>query len=89
MILELIKFIGNVIVLLDLLLLVSGSSFWIVLPFHKPPGQKTQKEIPLKHLKTKLKLFLSHIAFCLEDDNYNPVNFNGETISFTCQIKKT
>ena len=28
---------------------------------------------------------MSHITFYLEDDDYKPVDFNGETISFTCQ----
>ena len=34
------------------------------------------------------KSVLSHITFYLEDDDYIPVCFNGETISFTCQSVK-
>ena len=32
------------------------------------------------------KSVLSHITFYLEDDDHKPVNFNGETIKFTCQL---
>ena len=28
------------------------------------------------------------IYFYLEDDDYNPVDFNGETITFTIQLRK-
>ena len=31
---------------------------------------------------------MSHITFYLEDDDYIAVDFNGETISFTCQLNK-
>ena len=31
---------------------------------------------------------LSLITFYLEDDDRKPVDFNGETISFTCQLIK-
>ena len=31
------------------------------------------------------KSVLSHIMFYIEDDDYKPVDFNGETKSFTCQ----
>ena len=34
------------------------------------------------------KSVLSHVTFCLEDDDHKAVNFNGETISFTCQLNK-
>ena len=32
------------------------------------------------------KSVLSHITFYLEDDDYKPVNFEIETINFTCQL---
>ena len=45
--------------------------------------------------KPRIKLFkklnesaLSHITFCLEDDDQKPVDFNNETINFTCQLIK-
>ena len=31
---------------------------------------------------------LSHPIFYLEDDDHKPVDFNGETFSFTCQLIK-
>ena len=34
------------------------------------------------------KAFLSHTSFYLEDDDHITVDFNGETISFTCQLIK-
>ena len=36
----------------------------------------------------KNKRVLSHPTFYLDDDDYKPVDFNGETISFTCQVIK-
>ena len=32
------------------------------------------------------KSVLSHITFYLEDDDHKAVDFNGEAISFTCQL---
>ena len=34
------------------------------------------------------KSVLSHISFYLEDDDYKPIDFNSEIVSFTCQLKK-
>ena len=31
---------------------------------------------------------LSHIRFYFEDNDHKPVDFNNETISFTCQLIK-
>ena len=43
----------------------------------------------------RIKLFekinkpvLSHITFYPEDDDHKPVDSNGETIGFTCQLIK-
>ena len=30
----------------------------------------------------------SHISFYFEEDDHKAVDFNGETISFTCQLTK-
>ena len=49
-----------------------------------PPGYKLYKETTIKTFKNINKSVLSHITFYLEDDDYKPVDFNGETISFTC-----
>ena len=55
----------------------------------QPPGHKIYKEPRIKLFKKINKRVLSHITFYLEDDDYKPVDFNGETISFTCQLIKT
>ena len=53
-----------------------------------PPVPKIYKE-PMVKLFTKInKSVLSHITFYFEDDDYKPVDFNNETISFTCQLIK-
>ena len=53
-----------------------------------PPGHKIHKEPKVKLFKKVNKRLLSHITFYLEDDDYKPVDFNNETISFTCQLIK-
>ena len=52
------------------------------------PGHKIYKEPRVKLFKKVNKSVLSHITFYFEDDDYRPVDFNGETISFTCQLIK-
>ena len=54
----------------------------------QPPGYKIYKEPKVKLFKKINKSVLSHITFYLEDDDYKPVDFNNETISFICQIIK-
>ena len=54
----------------------------------QPPGHKIYKEPKVKLFKKINKSILSHITFYLEDDDYKPVDFNGETILFTCQLIK-
>ena len=53
-----------------------------------PPGHKIYKEPKVKLFKKINKSVLSHITFYLEDDDYKPVDFHGETLSFTCQLIK-
>ena len=53
-----------------------------------PPGYKICKEPRIKLFKKINKPVLSHIIFYFEDDDHKPVDSNGETISFTCQIIK-
>ena len=53
-----------------------------------PPSHKIYKEPRVKLFKKVNKSVLSHITFYLEDDDYKPVDFHGETISFTCQLIK-
>ena len=54
----------------------------------QPPGCKIYKEPKVKLFKKINKRVLSHITFYLEDDDYKPVNFNNEIISFACQLIK-
>ena len=51
-----------------------------------PPGYKIYKEPRTKLFKKVNKSVLSHITFYFEDDDHKPVDFNNETISFTCQL---
>ena len=53
-----------------------------------PPGHKIYKEPRVKLFKKINKSVLSHITFYFEDDDHKPVDFNKETISFTCQLIK-
>ena len=50
------------------------------------PGHKIIKEPGIKLFKRINKSILSHITFYSEDDDYKPVDFINETISFTCQL---
>ena len=53
-----------------------------------PPGHKIYKEPRVKLFKKINKSVLSHITFYFEDDDHKAVDFNGETVSFTCQLVK-
>ena len=54
----------------------------------QPPGHKIYKQPRVKLFKEVNESVLSLITFYLEDDDQKPVDFNGETISFTCQLIK-
>ena len=79
-----IKFISNVIVLVDLLSMVPESILYSF-GLSSPPGHRIYKEPKIKLFKKINKPVLSHISFYLEDDDHKAVNFNGETIRFACQ----
>ena len=53
-----------------------------------PPGHKIYKEPRVKLFKKVNKSVLSHITFYFEDDDYKPIDFHNETITFTCQLIK-
>ena len=53
-----------------------------------PPGHKIYKEPRVELFKKINKSVLSHITFYFEGDDYKPVDFHNETISFTCQLIK-
>ena len=52
------------------------------------PGHKINKEPRIKLFKKINESVPSQITFYFEDDDHKPVGFNGETISFTCQLIK-
>ena len=52
------------------------------------PGYKIIKEPTTVLYKLINKTRLDTIQFFLEDSNHNPVDFNGETLTFTVQIIK-
>ena len=54
----------------------------------KPPFHKIYKEPKVKHCKNINKSVLCHLTFYPADDYRKPVDFDGETISFTCQLIK-
>ena len=53
-----------------------------------PPGHRIYREPRIKLFKKVNKSVLSHITIYFEDDDHKPVDFNNETISFTCQLIK-
>ena len=53
-----------------------------------PPGHKIYKEPRVKLFKKVNESVLSHISFYLEDDDYQPIDFNNEFVAFTCQLIK-
>ena len=53
-----------------------------------PPGHKIYKEPRIKLFKKINKSVPSYITIFFEDDDHKPVDFNGETVSFTCQLIK-
>ena len=55
---------------------------------NSPPGHKVYKEPRVKLFKEINKSVLSHVTLYLEDNDHKPVDFNNETISFTCQPVK-
>ena len=54
----------------------------------QPPGHKIYEEPKVKLFKKINKRVLSHITFYFEEDDYEPVDFNNEIVSFTCQLIK-
>ena len=70
--------------------IVNGKRESILFSFalSSPPGHKKNKKPRVKLFKKINKSVLSHITFYFEDDDHKPVDFNGEMISFTCQLIK-
>ena len=53
-----------------------------------PPGHEIYKEPRIKLFKKLNNSVLSLITFYFGDDDHKLVDFNGETVSFTCQLFK-
>ena len=53
-----------------------------------PPGNKIYNEPREKFFEKINNSVLSHITFHLGDDDHKPVDFIGETVSFTCLLIK-
>ena len=70
--------------------IVNGIREQILFSFNlsAPPGYKIIKEPNFILYKKTNKTRLDSIQFFLEDNNHNPVDFNGETLTFTIQIIK-
>ena len=66
--------------------MVSWNQFCTVLDWI--PEHKVYKEPRIKLFKNVKRPTISHITFYLEEDDHIAVAFNGETISFTCQLFK-
>ena len=56
--------------------------------FSSASGHEVIKEPRIELFKKINKSVLSHLIISLEEHDYKPVDFNNETISFTCQITK-
>ena len=54
----------------------------------KPTGNKIDKEPRIKFIRKVIDCVLSHIAFCLKDDDDKQVDFNGKTISVFSNLVK-
>ena len=54
----------------------------------KPSGYKVFCQPETIHYKKIKKSVLNTLMFYLEDNNYEEVNFNGETLTFTLQMIK-
>ena len=70
--------------------IVNGIREQILFSFNlsAPPGYKIIKEPTTVLYKSINKTRLDTIQFFLEDSNHNPVDFNGDTLTFTIQIIK-
>ena len=70
--------------------IVNGIREQILFSFNlsAPPGYKIIKEPNIILYRKINKTRLDCIQLSLEDSNHNPVDFNGETLTFTIQIIK-
>ena len=57
--------------------------------FSSLPVQKIYNQPTIELFKKINKPVLSHIRFYIEVDDHKTIDFDGKTISFTCQLIKT
>ena len=65
--------------------MVSENHFYIALVSLRRPVKKIHSQPKVNLSKKMNKSVLSHIGLYIEHDEYKPVVFFNETISFTCQ----
>ena len=65
-----------------------GESKFYFFDLDSIPGYKIRKEPTTILYKTINKNRLDYITFYLEDSNHKPVDFNGETLTFTIETIK-
>ena len=70
--------------------IISGLRQPVLYPFvsDKLPGYRVFSQLEAVHFKKINKPVLNTITFCLEDDNNEVGDFNGETWTFTLQMIK-
>ena len=67
---------------MDRFFVICDTLFLYSFALDKPPGHKIIKKPRIELFERIHKPVLSHITFYLEDDDYKPVDFKGETIGF-------
>ena len=65
-----------------------GEPFSYIFALDKPRGHKIFKEPRIKVFKKINNSVLSHITFYPENGEHKPVDFDNQTISFTCNLNK-
>ena len=71
---------------MDLLLTVSENQFCVVLHWINVRVIKYIKKFRSNFSKQIIISVSCDITFSFEDDDQKPVDFNGETLYFTCQL---
>ena len=68
--------------------MVTENQFYTLLFFVHHQVRKYTKNLESFFSKSLKKPILSHILFYLQDDDHKDVDFNGNTINFTCELIK-
>ena len=73
---------------MDLLLMVPENLFYAFFLCVRHTGIKYIKKPRIILFEIVKKSILSHISFYVVDNDYKAIDFNGETMSFICQLIK-